>query len=198
MSGPLKVVSIVGTRPNFVKVAPVVAELRRRPDDFDSVLVHTGQHYDDLMSRVFLEDLGTGDPDHYLAVGPGTHAQHVARVMERLEPVLRESEPDLVLVPGDVDSTLAAALTAVKLRLPVGHVEAGLRSFDRTMPGEGNRVLTDAVAEMLFIHSPEACDNLLAEGRPQEAIHDVGTTMIDTLVAMRPRVDALGVPAAHD
>ncbi len=197
MSNPLKVVSIVGARPNFVKVAPVVVELQRRGDEFESVLVHTGQHYDDAMSRVFIEDLGTGEPDHYLAVGPGSHAQHVAKVMERLEPVLHEVRPDLVLVPGDVDSTLAAALTAVKLGLPVGHVEAGLRSFDRTMPEEVNRVLTDAVSELLFIHSPEARDNLLAQGRPAEAIHYVGNTMIDSLVAMRPRVEALGVPAAH-
>jgi UDP-N-acetylglucosamine 2-epimerase (non-hydrolysing) len=196
MSRRLRVASIVGTRPNLVKIAPIVGELGRREDEFESVLVHTGQHYDDAMSRVFLEALGMGEPDYQLAVGPGTHAQHLARVMERLEPVLLEIEPDLVLVPGDVDSTLAAALTAVKLGLPLGHVEAGLRSFDRTMPEELNRVLTDAVAELLFTHSPEARDNLLAEGRPGEAIHYVGNTMIDSLAAMRPRVE--DVPAAHD
>ena len=197
MNRPLRVVSIVGTRPNFMKIAPVVAEMRSRPGEFESVLVHTGQHYDDAMSRVFVEELGTGDPDHFLSVGSGTHAQHAARVMERLEPVLQEVEPDLVLVPGDVDSTMAAALTAAKLRIPVGHVEAGLRSFDRTMPEELNRVLTDAVSDLLFIHSPEALDHLLAEGRPQEAIHDVGNTMIDTLVALRPRIEALDAVARH-
>src|SRR3954451_15151499 len=129
MSGPRKVVSVVGTRPNFMKVAPIVAELQRRPDDFDHVLVHTGQHYDDAMSKIFFEELKVGAPDHMLDVGSGTHAVQTARVMERLEPVLLEERPDLVLVPGDVNSTLATALVATKLDLPVGHVEAGLRSF---------------------------------------------------------------------
>ena len=192
MSRRFKVVSIVGTRPNFMKIAPVAAELERRADRFESLLVHTGQHYDDVMSRVFLEQLGVGEPDRSLSVGSGSHAAQTARVMERLEPVLLELEPDLVLVPGDVNSTMAAAITAAKLGLSVGHVEAGLRSFDRTMPEELNRVLTDAISDPLFIHSPEARDHLLAEGRPAEAIHDVGNTMIDTLTAMWPRIEELG------
>src|SRR3954451_13367727 len=161
-----------------MKTAPVLAELRRRPGAFEAVLVHTGQHYDEAMSDVFLAELGVGPPDHLLGVGSGTHAQQTARVMERLEPVLLQEQPDLVLVPGDVNSTLAAALVATKLGLAVGHIEAGLRSFDRTMPEEVNRVVTDAVSDLLFIHSPEARDHLLREGRPAGAIHDVGNTMI--------------------
>jgi UDP-N-acetylglucosamine 2-epimerase (non-hydrolysing) len=159
--------------------------------------VHTGQHYDEAMSRVFFEELGVGHPDHMLDVGSGSHAQQTARVMERLEPLLLELEPDIVLVPGDVNSTLAASLVASKLQLPVGHVEAGLRSFDRTMPEEINRIVADSVADLLFIHSPEARENLLREGASAEAIHDVGNTMIDTLVAMLPRIRGMNAPARH-
>ena len=189
---------MVGTRPNMMKIAPIAAELARRGDEFEHVLVHTGQHYDRELSEIFLEELGIGEPDFALGVGSGSHAQQTAGVMERLEPVLLETEPDVVLVPGDVNSTLAAALTAAKLQLPVGHVEAGLRSFDRTMPEEINRVVADQVSQFLFIHSPEARDNLLAEGCPAEAIHDVGNTMIDSLVAMRERIDEAGAPEARD
>ena len=189
-----RIVSIVGTRPNLMKTAPIVAELRRHPERFEHVLIHTGQHYDREMSSIFFEQLGIGDPDHLLGVGSGSHAQQTARVMERLEPLLFELAPDLVLVPGDVNSTLAAALTASKLGIPIGHVEAGLRSFDRTMPEEINRIVADQLSELLFIHSPEARVNLLAEGRPAEAIHDVGNTMIDTLVAMEERIEAAAAP----
>jgi UDP-N-acetylglucosamine 2-epimerase (non-hydrolysing) len=191
-----KVLSVVGTRPNFMKTAPIVAALARRPDQFAHVLVHTGQHYDDAMSRIFFEELGVGEPDHMLGVGSGSHAQQAARVMERLEPVLLEHEPDVVLVPGDVNSTLAAALVASKLLMTVGHVEAGLRSFDRTMPEEINRVVADSVSDLLFTHSPEAREHLLREGREESAIHYVGNTMIDTLVAMRPRLDSARARAA--
>jgi UDP-N-acetylglucosamine 2-epimerase (non-hydrolysing) len=194
-----KVVSVVGTRPNFMKIAPIAAGLAARPDDFEHVLVHTGQHYDDAMSEIFLSELGVGEPDHRLAVGAGSHAQTTARVMERFEPLLAQLAPDVVLVPGDVNSTLAAALVAAKQGVVVGHVEAGLRSFDRTMPEEINRVMTDAVSDLLFVHSPEACEHLRREGQPDECVHYVGNTMIDTLVAMRERiaanatVDALGL-----
>jgi UDP-N-acetylglucosamine 2-epimerase (non-hydrolysing) len=198
MAALRKILSVVGTRPNFMKTAPVVGELGRRPDRFEHVLVHTGQHYDDAMSRVFFEELGVGKPDHMLGVGSGSHAQQTARVIERLEPVLLAEEPDLVLVPGDVNSTMAAALVAVKLGIPVGHIEAGLRSFDRSMPEETNRIVADAVSELLFIHSPEARDNLVREGRPESSIHDVGNTMIDTLVAMQDRIEASDAPAAYD
>jgi UDP-N-acetylglucosamine 2-epimerase (non-hydrolysing) len=191
------VLAVVGTRPNMMKTAPILAELARRPECFSHSLVHTGQHYDRDMSDVFLEELGMGEPDFFLEVGSGSHAQQTARVMERLEPVLLEQEPDVVLVPGDVNSTVAAALTAAKLEIPVAHVEAGLRSFDRTMPEELNRVVADQLSELLFTHSPEAKDNLLSEGRPAEAIHYVGNTMIDTLVAMLPRIKARSVAAVH-
>jgi UDP-N-acetylglucosamine 2-epimerase (non-hydrolysing) len=180
-----------------MKTAPVIAELQRRHRQFSHVLVHTGQHYDDAMSRIFFDELGVGRPDFCLDVGSGSHAQQTARVMERLEPVLLDVQPDVVLVPGDVNSTLAAALVAAKLEIPVGHIEAGLRSFDRTMPEELNRVVADSLSDLLFIHSPEARDNLLREGAAPDAIHEVGNTMIDTLVAMRPRIEALGAPAAH-
>jgi UDP-N-acetylglucosamine 2-epimerase (non-hydrolysing) len=191
------VLSVVGTRPNFMKTAPVIAALQRRPEAFRHVLVHTGQHYDDAMSRVFFEELGVGAPDFMLDVGSGSHAAQTARVMERLEPVLLDVAPDVVLVPGDVNSTLAAAIVAAKLLIPLGHIEAGLRSFDRTMPEEINRVLCDQVADLLFTHSPEAADHLAREGVARERIHPVGNTMIDTLVAMRARIEGLDAPAAN-
>jgi UDP-N-acetylglucosamine 2-epimerase (non-hydrolysing) len=185
-----RVLAVVGARPNFMKMAPLVAELKRRADTFDTVLVHTGQHYDDGMSGVFLQDLGVGEPDFNLGVGSGSHATQTARVMERLEGVLVETAPRAVLVAGDVNSTLGAALTAAKLEVPVGHVEAGLRSFDRSMPEEINRLVTDAVSDLLFVHSPEAVDNLLQEGSKPESVYMVGNTMIDTLVALRTRIEA--------
>jgi UDP-N-acetylglucosamine 2-epimerase (non-hydrolysing) len=197
MTAPRRILSVVGTRPNFMKIAPLAAALARRPDEFEHTLVHTGQHYDDAMSKVFLSELGVGAPDHLLEVGSGSHAAQTARVLERIEPVLLAEKPDLVVVPGDVNSTLAATVAASKLNIPIAHVEAGLRSFDRTMPEEVNRIVTDQLADLLLIHSPEARDNLIAEGRPADAIHDVGNTMIDTLVAMRPAIDALGAAAAH-
>jgi len=184
----MRIAYVVGTRPNFVKTAPVIAALRARIPAGRHAIVHTGQHYDRLMSEVFLEELGVPAPDHLLEVGSGSHAQQTARVMERLEPVLAEERPDLVIVPGDVNSTAAAALTAAKMQIPVAHVEAGLRSFDRTMPEELNRIVTDQLSDQLFIHSPEANDNLHAEGIPAERIHLVGNTMIDTLVALEERI----------
>jgi UDP-N-acetylglucosamine 2-epimerase (non-hydrolysing) len=195
MSTARTVVTVVGARPNFMKAAPVVAALNRRSGAFASVLVHTGQHYDDSMSAIFLEELGVGAPDHMLGVGSGSHALQTARVMERLEPVLIETAPDIVLVPGDVNSTLGASLTAAKLGIPVGHIEAGLRSFDPTMPEEINRMVADSVSELLFVHSPEAVGNLLREGVAPEKIHMVGNTMIDTLVAMQPRIAAVDASA---
>lgn len=191
-----RVLSVVGTRPNFMKVAPVAAALAARPEDFEHTLVHTGQHYDAKMSDIFFEQLGVGAPDVALEVGPGSHAVLTARIMERIEPVLVEARPDVVLVPGDVNSTLAAALVATKLGIPVGHIEAGLRSFDRTMPEELNRVMTDAISDALFIHSPEARDHLLHEGALPETIHAVGNTMIDTLVALRAPIAAADTPGS--
>ena len=178
--GTRKILNVVGGRPNFVKIAPLleamasVATIRPR-------LVHTGQHYDHAMSRAFFEDLEIPEPDYFLGVGSGTHAEQTARVMLAFEKVLEEEQPDLVLVVGDVNSTLACALVAAKLDIPVAHVEAGLRSFDRTMPEEINRIVTDHLSEYLFTPSADADENLLREGIPQEKLHRVGNVMIDTL-----------------
>ena len=182
----MKVLHVIGARPNFVKMAPVIAALRRRDED-RHVLVHTGQHYDRMMSDIFLEQLGVPEPDHMLGVGSGSHAVMTARVMERIEPVILEEQPELVFVPGDVNSTLAATLVAVKLGIPVAHLESGLRSFDRTMPEEINRIVADEFASHLLLHSDEAIDNLRAEGIPDERMHFVGNTMIDSLVAVEDR-----------
>jgi UDP-N-acetylglucosamine 2-epimerase (non-hydrolysing) len=181
------VLSVVGTRPNFMKIAPIARALEAE-GSFRHVLVHTGQHYDVQMSDVFFRELMLEAPAVFLEVGAGTHAQQTARVLERLEPVLADVRPDVVLVPGDVNSTLGAALAAVKAGVPVGHVEAGLRSFDRTMPEEINRVVVDQISTMLFTHSPEAQTNLVREGVPDAAIHPVGNTMIDTLIAMEDAI----------
>ena len=180
----LKVMYVVGARPNFVKMAPVIGELRRALPYEQHILVHTGQHYDQMMSSVFVDELGMPAPDYVLRVGSGTHAVQTARVMERIEAVIGIEHPDLVMVPGDVNSTLAATLVAAKLGVSVAHVEAGLRSFDRTMPEEINRIVADEFSDFLFIHSDEARENLRAEGIASERIYFVGNTMIDTLVAM--------------
>jgi UDP-N-acetylglucosamine 2-epimerase (non-hydrolysing) len=191
----MRILYVVGTRPNLVKTAPVIGALRRRLPDAGQVVVHTGQHYDRQMSEVFFEELGMPEPDHMLEVGSGTHAQQTARVIERLEPVLLEEEPDLVLVPGDVNSTMAATVTATKLGIAVGHIESGLRSFDRTMPEELNRIVADHLADHLFLHSAEAEENLRREGIPDERAHFVGNTMIDTLVALEGRIRAAATAA---
>jgi UDP-N-acetylglucosamine 2-epimerase (non-hydrolysing) len=192
----MRIVHVLGTRPNFVKMAPVIAAARDRFGAENSVVVHTGQHYDRVMSEVFFEELGVPEPDHMLGVGSGTHEEQTARVLERLEPVLAAEGPDVVLVPGDVNSTLAAALCAARLEIPVGHVESGLRSFDPAMPEELNRVVVDHVADLLFLHSPEARENLAREGIPAERAHFVGNTMIDTLVALQDRFRAREAAAA--
>jgi UDP-N-acetylglucosamine 2-epimerase (non-hydrolysing) len=186
----MRIVYVIGTRPNFVKTAPVIAALRKRLPEGRHTIVHTGQHYDRTMSEVFFEELGVPAPDHMLEVGSGSHAQQTARTMERLEPVLEAERPDLVMVPGDVNSTLAAALTAVKMQIPVAHIESGLRSFDRTMPEEINRIVADEFASHLFLHSDEAIENLRAEGIAEERMYFVGNTMIDTLVALEDRFRA--------
>jgi UDP-N-acetylglucosamine 2-epimerase (non-hydrolysing) len=191
----MRIVYVIGTRPNFVKTAPVIAALRERLPGGRHAIVHTGQHYDRAMSAVFFEELGVPAPDHMLEVGSGSHAVQTARVMERLEPVLEEERPDLVMVPGDVNSTLAAVLTAAKMQIPVAHIESGLRSFDRTMPEEINRIVADEFSEHLFLHSDEAVENLRAEGIAEERMHFVGNTMIDTLVALEGRFRAAGAAA---
>jgi len=170
---------VVGARPNFVKMAPVILELSRRQMPF--FVVHTGQHYDREMSELFFEELSLPKPDLQLSVGSGTHAEQTARILLAFEPVCLERKPALVLVGGDVNSTLAAAMTASKCGIPVGHVEAGLRSFDRAMPEEINRVLTDHLSELLFTTEDSANRNLKREGIAASSIHFVGNTMIDTL-----------------
>jgi UDP-N-acetylglucosamine 2-epimerase (non-hydrolysing) len=176
----LKILSIVGARPNLVKIAPLLREMASRPG-IESYLVHTGQHYDIEMSQKFFEDLQIPEPDINLEVGSGTHAEQTAQVMRRLEPVLIRQKPDCVVVVGDVNSTFAGAYVARKLGVPVAHVEAGLRSFDRTMPEEINRILTDAIADYLFITEPSALKNLRHEGIPRRRIFFVGNVMIDSL-----------------
>lgn len=175
----MRVLHVAGARPNFMKVAPVLRALGDR--GITNVLVHTGQHYDPLMSAAFFDDLGLPEPDVHLAVGSGTHAEQTAKIMERLEPVVSREDPDLVIVVGDVNSTLAAAIVCAKGHVPVAHVEAGLRSFDRTMPEEINRVLTDQLSDLLFTTSPEAETNLKNEGVAPDKIHFVGNPMIDSL-----------------
>ena len=183
----MKIMHVVGARPNYMKVAPLVAVLSPWKDTVDQVLVHTGQHYDYQMSRVFFEELDMPKPDEYLAVGSGSHAEQTARVMLAFEPVLVKHRPDWVVVVGDVNSTLACALVCVKMNVRLVHVEAGLRSGDRSMPEEINRLLTDQIADLLFTPSPDADANLLREGVDPAKIHFVGNVMIDTLVKMLPK-----------
>jgi UDP-N-acetylglucosamine 2-epimerase (non-hydrolysing) len=189
------ILHVVGARPNFVKMAPVIEALRASLPGARQVLVHTGQHYDPEMSQIFVDELDLPEPDHFLGVGSGGHGAQIGRALERLEPVLERERPDAVVVAGDVNSTLAGALAASKLGIPVAHVEAGLRSFDRTMPEELNRVLVDQLSSWCFTHSPEAESNLLREGIGRERIHFVGNTMIDTLVRMRPQIERSDVHA---
>jgi UDP-N-acetylglucosamine 2-epimerase (non-hydrolysing) len=180
----MNIIAVVGARPNFMKIAPLMWEIGRRPG-IDAYLVHTGQHYDERMSRRFFEELRIPRPDANLEVGSGSHAAQTAEVMKRFEPVVLERRPDAVVVVGDVNSTLACALTAVKLGVPVAHIEAGLRSFDRTMPEEINRVLTDALSQWLFVTERSGIENLRREGVPEDRIFFVGNVMIDTLLATR-------------
>jgi UDP-N-acetylglucosamine 2-epimerase (non-hydrolysing) len=194
----MRITYIVGTRPNFVKMAPVIARLRDRLPNADHSLVHTGQHYDASMSEIFFEELGElPTPDHVLEIGSGTHGQQTARVIEALEPIVNAEPPDLMIVPGDVNSTLSASLVAAKALVPLAHVESGLRSFDMTMPEEVNRIVTDRLANQLFVHSDEAIENLRAEGTAEEKIHFVGNTMIDTLVALEDRFRSLEAAKAR-
>jgi UDP-N-acetylglucosamine 2-epimerase (non-hydrolysing) len=184
-------VHVVGARPNFMKAAPVIAALRSR--GVSQLVVHTGQHYDDRLSDVFFRDLGLAEPDVNLGVGSGSHAVQTAAIMTALERTFAELRPALAIVYGDVNSTLAAAVVAAKMRLPVAHVEAGLRSFDMSMPEEVNRRVTDVLSELLFATSPEAIGHLAREGVPVERVHLVGNPMIDTLLANIERFD----PAAQ-
>lgn len=189
----MRILHVVGARPNFMKVAPVYRALSQHLQVRQTV-VHTGQHYDFNMSDVFFQQLGLAPPDFNLQAGSGSHARQTAEIMTRFEPLLFDLAPDLVLVYGDVNSTVAAALVCSKLHIPVGHVEAGLRSFDRSMPEEINRVLTDQLAELLFTPSEDGNLNLAREGVPAEQVHLVGNVMIDTLVQMLPAAERQPVP----
>jgi len=184
----LKVICVCGARPNFMKIAPLMDVFSRTPD-VKALLVHTGQHYDERMSRLFFGDLGIPTPDLNLEVGSCSHAVQTAEVMKRFEPICIEHRPDWVIVVGDVNSTLAAALVACKLGIKIAHVEAGLRSFDRSMPEEINRVLTDAISDLLFVTEPSGVENLRREGIADGKVHLVGNVMIDTLLRSRTQAE---------
>jgi UDP-N-acetylglucosamine 2-epimerase (non-hydrolysing) len=196
--GPLrpKLIHVVGARPNFVKAGPVLAECARR--GIEQLVVHTGQHYDDAMSSIFFRELGLPSPDVNLEVGSGSHAEQTAQVMVRLEPIIVQQRPDWVVVYGDVNSTIAAALVCAKLGTSLAHVEAGLRSFDRTMPEEVNRVVTDQLADLLLTPSADANENLAREGVDPRRVRLVGNVMIDTLVSCLPAARERAAAAQRD
>ncbi len=187
----MHILHVVGARPNFMKVAPVLRALNTR-EGVRQTVVHTGQHYDANMSDVFFRQLGIPAPDVNLAVGSGSHAQQTAEIMTRFEPIVLDRQPDIVFVYGDVNSTVAAALVCSKLQIRVGHVEAGLRSFDRSMPEEINRIVTDQLSDMLFTPSEDGDANLEREGIAKEKIHLVGNVMIDSLVRLLPEAMKYG------
>ncbi|MBU0985234.1 MAG: UDP-N-acetylglucosamine 2-epimerase (non-hydrolyzing) [candidate division Zixibacteria bacterium] len=178
-----KVALVVGARPNFMKAAPLMRELLRHKNTLQPWLIHTGQHYDRALSQLFFEELGIPEPDLYLGVGSGTHAEQTARIMMEIEGPLQAQAPDLVVVFGDINSTMAAAIVAKKLNLKLAHVEAGLRSFDETMPEEINRIVTDRLADYLFVSEQSGLDHLAAEGVPAKKIYFTGNIMIDSLVS---------------
>jgi UDP-N-acetylglucosamine 2-epimerase (non-hydrolysing) len=188
----VKIVNVVGARPNLMKVAPLMEAFAARAG-IEALLVHTGQHYDANMSDLFFRQLGIPEPDLNLGVGSASHAVQTAEIMKRFEPVLLERRPDAVLVVGDVNSTIACGLVAVKLGIKLVHVEAGLRSFDREMPEEINRVLTDAISDLLFCTEQSGVDNLRREGVAPERVHLAGNVMIDTLVKHRARAEQSGI-----
>jgi UDP-N-acetylglucosamine 2-epimerase (non-hydrolysing) len=194
---PMHILSVVGARPNFMKLAPLDRELAGRAG-CEHLIVHTGQHYDRNMSDSFFDDLGIPEPHYNLEVGSASHAQQTGAIMQRFEPVCLEVKPEVVLVYGDVNSTVAAALVASKLGIKVGHVEAGLRSRDWSMPEEINRVVTDRLSDFLFTPSPDADDNLRNEGVAADRIHHVGNIMIDSLVYALPRARELRSHDEHD
>lgn len=189
----MRIINVVGARPNFMKMAPIVEAMTKQSRRFEQTLVHTGQHYDERMSKVFFEDLGMPKPDIDLQVGSGSHADQTARIMMAFEKVCLRLRPDLVIVVGDVNSTMACTITAKKLGIDVAHVEAGLRSRDMTMPEEINRLCTDVLSNYLFTTDHFACENLRSEGVTEEKIHLVGNVMIDTLFKHRSLAKDLGL-----
>ena len=196
----IRIICVCGARPNLMKISPLMRAFEKN-GNFETFLVHTGQHYDENMSRLFFDDLSIPRPDINLEVGSGSHAIQTAEIMKRFEPVILDLKPDYVLVVGDVNSTIACGLVAVKLGVKLIHVEAGLRSFDRTMPEEINRVLTDSISDLLFVTEQSGIDNLQNEGIDSDKVHFVGNVMIDTLMANREKaeksdvLDRLGLSA---
>ena len=193
----MKIISVVGARPNFMKVAPIYRAINNKQKvsglSIEHLICHTGQHYDEKMSRIFFEELELPKPDFYLGIGGGSHTEQTARIMLEFEKVLLAEKPDLVIVVGDVNSTIACSLTAVKLGIKVAHVEAGLRSFDRSMPEEINRILTDSISDFLFVTEPSGLINLKNEGISENKIHFVGHVMIDSLIYFLKKAEQSGV-----
>jgi len=185
----MKIINVVGARPNYMKIAPLIKEMDKR-ENITSLLVHTGQHYDKHMSKLFFDDLKLPEPDIYLGVGSHPHGEQTAKIMVEFEKILAKEKPDLVIVVGDVNSTIACSLVAVKMDIKVAHIEAGLRSFDRSMPEEINRVLTDQISDYLFITERDAKENLLKEGISEEKIFFVGNVMIDTLLKNKKKSES--------
>ncbi|HNC81357.1 MAG TPA: UDP-N-acetylglucosamine 2-epimerase (non-hydrolyzing), partial [Rhodocyclaceae bacterium] len=181
---------VAGARPNFMKIAPIVRALQARADRFTFKIIHTGQHYDREMSDVFFDELGIPKPDYHLEAGGGSHATQTAKIMVAFEEICQKVRPDCVLVVGDVNSTLACAIDAKKLQIPVAHVEAGLRSGDMRMPEEINRLVTDSISDWFFCTEPAGVDNLLKEGKQPEALFHVGHVMVDNLLYQRDQLDA--------
>ena len=189
MKKKLKVISVVGARPNFMKIAPVHRVFLEHKGAVNHLICHTGQHYDERMSEIFFKDLQLPEPDFYLGAGSGSHAEQTAKIMVEFEKVVLKEKPDLVMVAGDVNSTIACSLVAVKLGVKVAHIEAGLRSFDRTMPEEINRILTDSISDYLFVTEESGITNLEKEGISKKKIFFVGNVMIDSLVHFLPRAE---------
>lgn len=188
----IKIISVVGARPNFIKVAPIHRAFQKY-SQVEHLICHTGQHFDSRMSDIFFKELGLPEPDFNLGVSGGSHAYQTAKIMMAFEEILEEVRPDLVLVVGDVNSTLACSLVASKLHIPVAHVEAGLRSNDRTMPEEVNRLVTDAISDLLFVTEKSGMENLENEGKPSDQVFFTGNVMIDSLVNLKPKIDASGI-----
>lgn len=192
----MKIVHVVATRPNFVKVAPIM-EAMEREGGFEQILIHTGQHYDSAMSQIFIEQLKLPEPDFYLGIGSGTDSYQIGQTMIEFEKQLEKIKPQMVMVVGDVNATVACAMAASKKKIPIAHVEAGLRSFDRTMPEETNRIITDALSSILFPPTEEGLENLLNECIPEEKIHLVGDVMVDTLHTRKHLFEDLDTAAKY-
>ncbi|HEY6906339.1 MAG TPA: UDP-N-acetylglucosamine 2-epimerase (non-hydrolyzing), partial [Ignavibacteriaceae bacterium] len=189
MKKQINIISVVGARPNFMKIAPIHRAFLRYRGKVNHLICHTGQHYDEKMSQIFFRDLELPEPDFYLGAGSGSHAEQTAKIMIEFEKIILQWKPDIVIVAGDVNSTIACSLVAVKLGIKVAHIEAGLRSFDRTMPEEINRILTDSISDYLFVTEQSGIINLKREGVGKEKIFLVGNTMIDSLIHFLPRAD---------